>query len=94
MTDIAQNPPPPVRIDVDVHNERLFVRVNGELVAVRDQKTGSVVWHDLGGRLTEADKNVIRIQVFGKIPLAPRPQEPKNRAERRRRAHATKKGRP
>lgn len=92
MTDILENPTPPVRIDVDRHNERIFVRVNGELVATRDEKTGSIVWYDLGGRLTEVDKAIIRREVWAKMPWKPpAPVVAHNRAQRRKLRHFKKK---
>ena len=85
MTDLLANPTPPIPIDVDRHNDRIYVRVGGELVSVREEATGSIVWHDLGGRLTEADKDIIRREVWNKLPWRP-PVQPRNRAQRRKQA--------
>lgn len=90
MTDLVNNPTPPIPIDVNRHDDRVYVRVGGELVSVREEATGSIVWYDLGGRLTEADKNVIRREVWDKMPWRP-PARPTNRAHRRKVAHLTKK---
>ena len=55
----------PDTIDVERHNDRLVVFVNGKHVATRDEKTNTVAW--MVG-ISEADRRIIRTRVFDAVP--------------------------
>lgn len=82
-----ENPTPKIPIDVSRHNDRIEVRVSGKLAATRDEASGSIAWHAIKG-FTESDREVIRNEVFAKLPWHPR----FNRAQRRHMARAQRRG--
>lgn len=86
-TPSAKNPPDEVTFER--HVGRTDVRVNGGLVATRNDNDGSVAWH---GEQAEPVRNWIREQL-AQIPRTvghAAAQSPVNRAQRRRLKHARK----